>query len=374
MIAAASLDLPVTLPGEDRTSPGWWDAFVASAPGGDIVQTSAWARAKEALGYESEVVTVERGGAIVGGGLLLIRRLAPRLRIGLLPRGPVLGSDEPELADKVLAMIVQAARRRGVVHLLVQPPADGPELGPALRRLGFSQGGPAIATSATIVSDLTGGRDTVLAALAPSRRRRLRRAAEQGVSCWTGDAADLELFHDLHSGTARRHGFAALSLPYLRAHWEALAPVGGCALILAGRNGRVSAARWLTAHGETVTGRLSGWNGDDRHLHAPLVSAWGAVDWAIHRGFRQFDFGGIDRTVAAQMLAGTATPDLLQRSAAAFKADFGGSPRLFPPTWQLCLIPVLRPLAHRLVGRMAEPGRMRGVLTRLRNGHGARNA
>jgi lipid II:glycine glycyltransferase (peptidoglycan interpeptide bridge formation enzyme) len=368
MMATASLTHPVITTLGHPARPRSWDAFVGSLPGGDIVQTSAWARAKEALGFESELVTVDRGGLIAGGGLLLIREVAPGLRVGMVPRGPLLRNADPELAVEALGKIVQAGRRHGVAHLLVQPPAGGPDLAVALTRSGFHPGGPSIGTTATLVSDLSDGRDAVLARLAASRRRRLRRAAEQGVTAWTGGADDLGLFHELHSMTARRQGFTALTLRYLRAHWDALAPVDGCALIFAGRERKAVAARWLTAHGGTVTGRLSGWNDEERHHHAPLVSAWGAVCWAIERGYRWFDFGGVDRSVAEKMLDGTATPGLLQRSAAAFKADFGTRPVLFPTTWQLSLVPLLRPLAHRLVGKLAEPGRLRSTLARLRNG------
>ena len=375
MMATASLSHPVAPTLADQAaSARSWDSFVGALPAGDIVQTSAWARAKEALGFDSELVTVERDGLIAGGGLLLIRKVAPGLRIGMLPRGPLLREADPDLAAEALDKIVKAGRRHGVAHLLVQPPAMVPDLSAALTRCGFRPGGPSIGTTATLVSDLTVGRDAALARLAASRRRRLRRAEEQGVTVWTGGADDLPLFHELHAMTARRQGFTALSLRYLQAHWDALAPVDGCALIFAGRDRVAVAARWLTAHGGTVTGRLSGWNDEDRHLHAPLVSAWGAVCWAIERGYRWFDFGGVDRLVAEKMLDGSATPELLQRSAAAFKADFGTRPVLLPTTWQLSLVPLLRPLAHRLVGGLAEPGRLRATLARLRNGGAVGNA
>jgi hypothetical protein len=56
-----------------------WDAFVAAAPGGDLVQSTAWAAAKRALGFEAHQTTM-RGGQPALSPAAWQRTLSPLAR------------------------------------------------------------------------------------------------------------------------------------------------------------------------------------------------------------------------------------------------------------------------------------------------------
>ena len=72
----------------DHTHAGW-DDFVRAA-GGDLVQTTMWGMSKRALGQEVALVEArDSDGALVGGALLVVRRVGPGLRIGYVARRPV---------------------------------------------------------------------------------------------------------------------------------------------------------------------------------------------------------------------------------------------------------------------------------------------
>ncbi len=349
--------------------PADWDAFVLQAPGGDLVQSSLWAAAKRPLGFEAHQLTVRNDDdAVAGAALLLLRRLGPLGAVGYIARGPLLAPGAEAAVGRVLDEIERAARRLSVRHLVIQPPAGCETMAEALAARGYTVGALEVAPSATLLIDLEPGTDALLAAMSSSARRSVRQAQRRGVWLRHGDAEDLELFHRLHAATASRRGFAPVSMAYLRHHWDALRPRGAAELILACHEGRAFAAVLLTAFGDTVTARLSGWTGEWAHLHGSAACEWEAIRWAKEAGYRRYDVGGIDQAFAQLLLGGAPVPEAMLRSPAAFKAAFGGRPVLLPGAWQRTLTPVLRPAARAVIAGIGRSDRLRACIERLRKG------
>ena len=131
-------------------------------------------------------------------------------------------------------------------HLIVQPPEGGHEIEALLAARGYTQDAPDVAPSATMRIDLSQDLDRVLAAMSSSTRRQIRRSQKLGVEVRMGGPDDVELFHSLYAATACRQRFEPLSLGYVRAQWEALAPSELVQMFFASHEGRVLAAVWLT--------------------------------------------------------------------------------------------------------------------------------
>ena len=89
-------------------------------------------------------------------------------------------------------------------------------------------------------------------------------------------------------------------------------------LALAEHEGRPLAGLWLTCFEQTVTFRLAGWTGEGAHLQSNVACHWHAIQSAKASGYRFYDFGGIDRSVAELMQADTVVPTSLVRTSAAF--------------------------------------------------------
>src|SRR5437762_13242128 len=105
-----------------------WDHFVENAPGGDLVQSSAWASTKQASGLIADRCVVrDGGGQIVAGASLIAKRLAPRVAIGYVARGPleVQTQMHASRAHEVLEGLLAVAKAHCVRYLVVQPPATG---------------------------------------------------------------------------------------------------------------------------------------------------------------------------------------------------------------------------------------------------------
>lgn len=346
-----------------------WDRFVATVPGGDVVQTTAWAHAKRATGFEVTRVVSRRGdGTIVGGGFVVMKRFGPLGAVGYVARGPLLAPEAAGAIGRVLDDVERAARARGVLHLVVQPPFEGEAITNELAARGYTEDAPDVAPSATLVIDLAPDLDAILAGMSSARRRAVRQALKRGVQVRPGDERDIAVFQALHVITAERQGFGPLSVAYLREQWAALRPSGAVQLIMAEHGGRALAGIWLSAFGDTVTYRIPAWNGEEPQLQANVACHWEAIRWAKAQGYRWYDLGGIDRRYVEQMRAGESLRSGNEHSPAAFKVGFGGELRLLPRASQLTFDPLVRRVVRAGLSLAGRSRLARAFLTRLRNG------
>ena len=256
------------------------DAFVARIPGGDLVQTSAWAATKRGVGLETELVLVrDRTGRCVGGGLLVVKRLRAGLAAGYVARGPLAQPSVPGTSAVVLDAVIDRARSLRISCLVVQPPEGEQLLDAELRSRGFQEGAPEVAPGATIRLDLAQSNEQLLLGMRKARRREIRRAIREEVDISL--SSDVELFHRLHTATAIRQGFAPLSLNYLEHQWRELAPNTRLAFLLARHTGAPAAGVWLTSFNGVVTFRLAGWDASipsPKYVNEALH--WRAIQWA----------------------------------------------------------------------------------------------
>lgn len=345
-----------------------WDRFIEATPGGDIVQTTVWAQSKRALGFETCHVIVRSDNRILGGALVVIKRLGPLGAVGYVARGPLVDTGEPAHLPAVLDEIEHAARARGVRHLVIQPPEGGDDISAALAARGYTPDAPAVAPTATMRIDLSQSLEQIFARMSAGKRRAIRCSQGHGVEVRMGSRRDLEVFHALYRATAHRQGFKALSLAYLRHHWEALDPHGWVRLILAYHRGRPLAGVWLSAFGDTATGRLGGWSGHGRRVQPNAACRWHAFQWAKDNGYRYYDLGGIRRDYAERIAALQPLPDEFVRSPAAFKRELGAELVLLPTSSQLTFNPIARILVRSACAVVGRRDSTRRLLHRLRDG------
>ena len=347
--------------------PDQWDRFVAATPGGDLVQTTSWAESKRALGFETVLVAVWAGPALIGGAQIVVKRFGPLGALAYVARGPLLAPGHSDRAGEVVDAVEQATRGARIRHLVVQPPEGGDALEAELVDRGFTPGAPQVGPSATMRIDLRPSLEQILARMSASKRNQVRRSQRAGVRITMARRADIELFHQLHTATAGRQGFDALSTSYLWHQWDALHPRGAVQLILAHHDGLPLAGAWLTAFGDMVTYRLTGWAGHGGRLYANIACQWRAIQWAKENGYRHYDLGGIDRRYAELLIAGKPLPEEFQCTPGAFKRELGAEPVLLPVARQRAFDPLTSVIA-RVYPRLSRSRSVRRLIHRLRNG------
>ena len=278
-----------------ETQAATWDAFVEAAPGGDLVQTSAWGRSKRAIGLGTRLSVVRDGGGEIAGGVpIVLEPVAPGLSAGSVARGPLLRDASVE-ARPVVDRVASEARGAGVRFLIAQPPEGGEPLERALVARGFETGCPGVAPEARIRLDLCRTDAELMADMTPMRRRNLRK--RDIASLEIAREADVDLLQRLHAGTAARQGFTPLDVATLRAQWAALAPSGRCAILIARHRGIPVSGIWLTMFAGVATSRIAGWDVDaaareGAPKHANEALHWAAIGWARASGAHTHDFAG----------------------------------------------------------------------------------
>ena len=170
-----------------------------------LLQTRAWGELKARFGWEADNTA---------SPLMLYRRLPLGLRLAYVPRGP-----KPTAAQ--LTALSTAARRRGAFMLKLEPDVeDTPDAVADLLALGLQPSPHAIQPRRSIVIDLAGSADDVLARMKQKTRYNVRLAEKKGVTVRVGNLADLPLLYKMYAETSVRDGFVIRDENYYMTVWK----------------------------------------------------------------------------------------------------------------------------------------------------------
>jgi len=183
-----------------------------------------------------------------------------------------------------------------------------------------------------------------------------------------GEEHDPELFHRLHTATAARQAFDAVTPGNIKAQWDCLASTGNCAMFVARRDGVAAGGIWLTSFAGTVTYKLAGWDASVKAPNANELLHWTAMQWARARGAHTYDLGGIDRTNAERLIAGLPPAEGFERTPSFFKQRFGGAPVLLPRARFVFTNGVLNAAGGWAAQRALSSDMLHRLANRLRNG------
>lgn len=336
-----------------------WDAFVDAVHGGHHLQTSRWADVKAMLGWDARRVVVRRGGQVVAGCQMLLRRVTGAT-VAYVPRGPLAQPDDHDAMIAALDAVEELAARNRLWYLKIQPPANREDLVPELMRRGFVASGLEAAPTATVLVDVRAEPDALLARMRPKTRQNLRRSERSGVVVRPGGAEDFDVIEAFLAAASTRVGYRTYPVGYYRRMWERFAGGGRSAVYVVEHDGRPLSAGVLIGWADSAVSKLGVWSGEGAKLYPNERAEWASILWARERGFRFYDLEGLRRDTARALLRGdrsgvTGGPEH-------FKLSFGGDVHLFPPAYDKSPSPVLAPVVRRLAPRLGD---VRGVAHHL---------
>lgn len=338
-----------------------WDQLVDRTPGTDVTQFSVWARLRGRVGFTPLYLMAYRGGELVGGAQLLTKRLPVLGQVGYLPYGPVVA---PGVAgfEAIRAALVDALvglGRRRLRMLFVQPPEGAQEVSDQLMQHGFRPSSAGIAPAGSIRIDLTED----LAQIRSRFGRRLKswtnRWESRGVRVRPGDERDIPLLARLMASSAQHQGYAPLPLDYLSALYRDLSATGHAVLFVGEVDGVAVAADLMTACGDMLRGRLSGFDrsGEATRLSVPAAIRWEMIKWAKGQGYRWFDFGGLRPESLTALLDAPEYDAERLPAADQPKITFGGRAFRYPTPVEMIRPATLR-IAYDLAWRSAAGRRL----------------
>ncbi|MFD7712718.1 lipid II:glycine glycyltransferase FemX [Streptomyces sp. NPDC059785] len=311
-------------------------AFVADRPSVSHLQVPSWGGVKPdwravSVGWYDD----DRGGALVGAGLVLLRPLPGLKRyFAYLPEGPAIDWEAADLGrwlDPLLAHLkglgafsvrmgppvvarrwsagaVRAgladpgARRLGDIEPTRRDPRAA-AVADRLRRAGWRRSEPghgdgfAAGQPRHVFQVPLAGRslDEVERGLGQQWRRNIRKAEKAGVKVVQGDREDLAAFHELYRETAERDRFLPRPLGYFRRMWAELTAEDPdrMRVYLAHHDGEVGAAATMLTVGDHVWYSYGASSSRKREVRASNALQWRMLSDAHAKGARVYDLRGI---------------------------------------------------------------------------------
>lgn len=306
-----------------------WDDFLRGCALGQFQQSSLWAQTKEIDGWNSIRVAIEQEGHIVGGFQLLWK--TTRLgRIGYVSKGPVLMSEDSAGVAFALDQLLGLVHSYRLRAMIVQPPDQARLIPQALASRGFLPNRLISVISATCMIDVAGPTGEWEKDIGRSRRHEIQQALRSPLQIREGGDSEIPKFFELMASTCARQRTRPNpgSVEALGQLVRAFQASGSVRLSFADYQGEAIACAMALKFGERVTLWKKGWNGTQRNLHPNSLLYYDAVRWAQQVGFKCFDFGGMDRSLAEDLLARHTLTAEQKRSRDVFNLTFGARPKL----------------------------------------------
>lgn len=299
-----------------------WDELVAKNPdGGNPLQSRAFAETKAKFGWGVRHVIHDSVAA-----LYLVRQF-PLAELWYCPKGP--GVKDVEQLKDVLKEL--HPKKAFVVKLEPEIPNQD------LSKLGLKKSGDVQVNSSTVVVDLSGSEEDLIASFKQKTRYNVRLAEKRGVKVSPVDPSpeNLDKMYELMSATQERAGFYLRSKDYFKHFWWEHAKYGSGQLFFASFEGKVLAGAYVTFLGKNALYKDGGSTREHSELQAPYLLQWEVMRWLKQKGVENYD------------LHGTPPSDRLEDSShklhtlVRFKTGFNQEVTDLVGTWDLPLKPML---------------------------------
>jgi peptidoglycan pentaglycine glycine transferase (the first glycine) len=318
-----------------------WDAFVRAHPRAHLLQLSAWGELKAGFGWRPvRVALTGVDGQLVAGVQLLLRRLP--LRLGWLayaPYGPLVDwSDAGQVRD-LLAGVDRAARQQRAVFLKIEP-GFGLE-GVDFAAYGFRRSAQTVQPPRTVMLDLSGDDEAILARMNQGTRRNIRKSSKNDVEIREGTRDDVQRFNALLAETGARDEFGVHRPAYYERAYDLFVPSGHAALILGRYADQDLAGVMVFALGDSAWYLYGASSDRERQRMASHGVQWAGIQWAKAQGATEYDMYGVPDEDPASLEAQFETRSDGLWGVYRFKRGWGGTVRRSVGAWDRVYHPAL---------------------------------
>jgi lipid II:glycine glycyltransferase (peptidoglycan interpeptide bridge formation enzyme) len=223
-------------------SPQDWNQLIAGLPQPHLLQTWEWSQVKVKYGWQAMPFEwVSNAGSPLAAAMVLKRTIpvagfARRMSVMYMPKGPSLDWKDAALGTRVLDDLQALAKRQGAIFIKIDPDvrlgtgvpntqsavedSRGQAIRSDLTRRGWIFSQDQVQFRNTVLVDLTGSEEELLARMKQKARYNIRLAAKKGVSVRIGTREDLSLLFKMYAETSLRDGFVVRDEGYYRTVWE----------------------------------------------------------------------------------------------------------------------------------------------------------
>ena len=253
-----------------------WNQFLAQHPNAHLLQTGEWGELKSTFGWKP--VRIVSGNI---GAQILFRKLPLGFTIGYIPKA--------NLDQSLLPEIDLICKSNRAIFLKFEPDSWDSEF--IIHHSSFIISKHNIQPPRTIIIDIKGAEEEILAKMKPKTRYNTRLAEKKGVTARAWDNVDA--FHKMMLVTGGRDGFGIHSLEYYKRAYELLQPKGLGEILVAEYEGKPLAALFVARNGHRAYYLYGASTDEERNRMPTYLLQWEAMKWAKARGCEEYDLWGV---------------------------------------------------------------------------------
>jgi peptidoglycan pentaglycine glycine transferase (the first glycine) len=270
-----------------------WQAFVASHPRAHVLQQPAWGELKRAYGwrYSRVALTPMDSSTVVAGAQVLYRPLSKLGSMAYVPMGPLVTS-----ADQWSVLwnaIHKRAAKYKAAFLKWEPGIYLNDSPPDFTKNGFVTSPQTVQPPRTILIDVRGNDDAIMARRNQGTRRKIRKSLKSDIHYYEAAREDVPKFTAMMQTTGARNEFGVHEPGYYQKAFDLFAPTGDAVLFMAEHEGVPLAGIMVFALGKNAWYLYGASANEKRELMATYGVQWQAIQWARARGCHYYDLWGI---------------------------------------------------------------------------------
>lgn len=254
-----------------------WNQYLLKQPDVHLLQTGEWGELKSAFGWKPVRVINETSGVQI-----LFRKLPLGFTIGYIPKANV--------DESLWSEIDSVCRRNRAIFLKLEPDLWNDQTSDT-RHLTLRASPHNIQPPRTIIIDIRGSEEEILARMKQKTRYNIRLAEKKGVTVRAWD--EIEAFHKMMLLTGGRDGFGVHSLEYYRRAYELLHPKQMGEILVAEYEGKPLAALFVAKSGKRAYYLYGASTDEERNRMPTYLLQWEAMQWAKTRGCEEYDLWGV---------------------------------------------------------------------------------
>ncbi len=268
---------------------------------GLFLQTPSWQKLEQTEGLPVEILGFYQGVNLVGGALVVTRRMRSGFTYFYIPKGPLIL--EVKYLNEVLDLLLARYENRGL-FLRIEPPIEinnHHNLSVNLIKAGWYKS-RAIQAAATLITDLTKTPEELLMVMHPKTRYNIHLAEKKGL-LWqlTRKQEDLLDFYQLLIQTSKRNNFRL----HQQEHYANLLELFGSEELKVGTKLAVRIAKVIKEEKLLAASLLIFSRGIVTYLHGASANEarelmpnhllhWQTMLYAKSLGFKYYDWWGIE--------------------------------------------------------------------------------
>lgn len=346
-----------------------WNQFLSAQPNAHLLQTGEWGELKSKFGWEPVRIITGNVGIQV-----LFRKLPLRFTVGYIPKGPVCSNPLSAITVSFWQEMANVCKRYRAIFCKLELDAwdiENLSLGSlqwlfswsrvrfpisvtigSLIKNHWAKSPHNIQPPRTIVIDIRGSEEEILARMKQKTRYNIRLAEKKGVSvrAWN----DIESFHKMMLVTGGRDSFGIHSLEYYRRAYDLFHPAGMCELLVAEYDGKPLAALMVFARGRRAWYFYGASTDEERNRMPTYLLQWEAMKWAKACGCEEYDLWGVPDEDEATLEANFENRKDGLWGIYRFKRGFGGELKRAAQAMDRVYNPLLYWAYLRLVGNREQ--------------------